>query len=238
LFVADTGNHRIRMISKEGSVVTIAGSGCGYADGPATSSKFYNPSGIVLDSFNNIYISDEGNHRIRKISQGYVSTIAGTGVSGKVDGESKLAQFYSPLGITIDESGNLYVCDSSNYRIRKIDRSGLVSTLAGSTRGYCDGKGVEAKFSFVCDISFNVGGFLVVADRDNHKIRQVTLQGEVTTIAGGVEGNHDGMGTNAQFRSPEGVASAASGNLYVADYKNNAIRKITPTVFNPKIDRS
>ena len=240
IYVVESYNHKVRKISASGVVSTFAGSDIGgYLDGIGTSARFYFPNGLCSDSSGNIYVADSGNNRIRKITpSGVVTTLAGSGPSGPggyVDGIGTVAQFNSPLGICSDSSGNIYVADTNNNRIRKITSLGLVSTLAGSGEGnYADGTGTAAKFYFpngVCSDSF---GNIYVADNGNNRIRKITPSGVVTTFAGSTltssfEGYADGTGTAAQFRNPVGVCSSSIGNIYVTDTGNNRIRKITST---------
>jgi len=158
-----------------------------------TNANFYGPCQIELDSNNNILIADQYNNRIRKITpQGVVSTIAGSGVDGFKNGDASSAQFSQPRGIGLDQQGNLYVADTFNQQIRKITCSGVVSTLAGCAIGYKDGIGSEAQFNNPQGITIDEEGNLLVADRDNHRIRKVTPQGVVSTVAGINRGHVDG----------------------------------------------
>ena len=235
IYVADEYNNRIRMITPQGEVTTIAGDGTlGSANGQGTAAKFYFPYGITIDVSGNLYVTDRRNHCIRKITQdGMVSTFAGGGTQGYIDGLGDEAKFYSPYGIATDVLGNIYVSDGDNHRIRKITPEGMVSTFAGSTQGgtqgYVDGTAEEAKFNTPVGIAIDVSGNLYVADSNNNRIRKITPEGMVSTFAGSGEfGYADGHGTAAQFSKPYGITIDASGNLYVADYGNNRIRKITP----------
>ncbi|PKF72292.1 T9SS type A sorting domain-containing protein [Chryseobacterium sp. PMSZPI] len=226
LYISDNANHRIRKITPQGQVSTLAGSTSGYADGIGTAAQFNSTSGICIDGSGNLYVSDYDNHRIRKITpQGQVSTFAGS-TQGYVDGLGTAAQFNNPTGIAIDPSENLYVADSNNHRIRKITPQGQVSTLAGSTSGYADGSGTTAQFYYPYGIAIDPSGNLYVSDHINNRIRKVTQQGQVTTVAGSTEGNADGSGTAAQFKLPSGII-INTGNLYVADNGNHRIRKIS-----------
>ena len=229
LYIADFWNHRIRKMTPEGVVTTLAGSGdeaC--SDGRGTAAKFRNPHGIVADALGNLYVTDSGNHRIRKITpSGVVTTLAGS-AGGYIDGTGSTAKFCNPYGIAIDAAGNLYVADRSNNRIRKVTPAGEVTTLASSgDYGYADGAGTEAKFAWPAGIAADASGNLYVADTFNNRIRKVTLAGEVTTLAGSGDYDYaDGSGSRAKFSYPYGIAIDATGNLYVADSNNNCIRKI------------
>ena len=209
-------------------VTTLAGSSSGYMDGTGTAAKFNQPTGVAVDSSGNVYVADSNNHRIRKIDPaGVVTTLAGSS-SGDADGTGTAARFNLPNSVAVDSSGNVYVADFNNNRIRKIDSAGVVTTLAGSTSGYMDGTGTAAKFSGPSGVAVDSSGNVYVADYNNHRIRKIDPTGVVTTFAGSSSGYMDGTGTAAQFNNPRGVAVDSSGNLYVADYNNNRIRKIDP----------
>jgi sugar lactone lactonase YvrE len=228
LYVADTGNYRIRKISPSGNVTTLAGSGIqGYADGQGSAASFFFPYGIAVDQSGNVFISDV--HRIRKISpSGNVTTLAGSGNSGYADGQGSAASFNYPGGVAVDSGGHLYVSDSENYRIRKITPSGFVTTLAGSGNSdYADGQGTIASFDAPSGgLAVDLNGNVYVADVDNYRIRKITPSGFVTTLAGSIHGYTDGQGPVAKFHSPYHVAVDSTGNVYVAD-SNYRIRKIT-----------
>jgi sugar lactone lactonase YvrE len=228
VYVADGVNHKIRKITSAGVVTTLAGSGTsGFADGDGTAAQFYFPKGIAVDGDGNIYVADDINHRIRKITPaGTVSTLAGS-TSGTADGDGAAAQFNSPRGVAVDVSGNVYVADAGNHRIRKITPTGTVSTVAGSTSGVTDGDVATAKFNEPAGLAVDASGNIYVADDANERIRKITPGGTVSTLAGGfLAGFTDGEGTEAQFNSPTGIALDASGNIYVADRHNHSIREI------------
>jgi sugar lactone lactonase YvrE len=227
VYVADTSNHRIRKITPAGAVSTLAGSTQGFASGVGAAAQFNSPYGVAVDAAGNVYVADNSNHRIRKISPtGVVSTLAGS-TSGYADGTGTVAQFNFPSGVAVDAAGNVYVADTSNHRIRKITSAGAVTTLAGSTSGYADGTGTVAQFNTPRGVAVDAAGNVYVADTVNHRIRKITPAGAVTTLAGSTSGYADGTGTVAQFNSPYGVAVDAAGNVYVADTSNRRIRKIT-----------
>lgn len=162
------------------------------------------------------------------LGNGTVSTLAGSSL-GFSDGTGTAAQFNVPSGIVKDATGNLFVCDRDNNRIRKITPAGVVTTFAGSTMGFADGTGTAAQFNQPYCITIDGSGNLYVGDRINHAIRKITPAGVVSTLAGnGTAGNQNGTGSAARFNEPLGVASDASGNIYVADYINGLIRKVTP----------
>jgi len=231
IFVTD-GSHTIRKITPSGVVSTLAGDpedNAGFADGTGVAARFAYLYGIAIDSSNNLYVGDSDNNRIRKITpSGVVSTFAGSGLSGAADGAGSSATFDSPRGVAIDSSGNVYVADNGNCRIRKITPSGVVSTLAGSSCGYAEGTGSGAQFSYVYDVAVDSSDNVYVADEGNHRIRKITSSGVVSTLAGsGSSGYADGTGAAAQFSWPTGLSVDSSGNVYVADTANDRIRKIT-----------
>lgn len=236
VFVADTLNGTVRMVTSGGTVTTIAGAAgnLGSADGTGGAAQFNQPSGIAVDSNGNLFVADTINCTIRKITQGgVVTTIAGSAeLQGSTDGVGASARFYSPTGVAVDSNDNLYVTDTTNCTIRKITPAGLVSTLAGvaGSSGIGDGTGSLARFNTPTGIAIDGSGNLYVADSQSDTIRKVTPSGVVTTLAGtaGVSGSADGTGAAAQFRVPNGVAVDGNGNVYVADSNNSTIRKLTP----------
>ncbi|MDP4263322.1 MAG: hypothetical protein Q8941_12420 [Bacteroidota bacterium] len=216
LYTLDVDDFRVRKINSAGLVTVAAGSGTrGFADGRAETAKFGESLGIVTDNEGNIYVSDWENKRIRKISvAGEVSTIAGP-------------MQFGPGEMTIDQQGNLYVVDGLNFIIRKITPGGEVSIFAGSgIPGDKDGNAQEAQFSInMRDIVADEQGNLYLAD--DNRIRKITPQGNVSTIAGSGFGYRDGDGPSAKFSSPNGLGIDRQGNIYVADENNNRIRKIS-----------
>lgn len=232
LYVADLNNNLIRKVTRDGVVTTIAGSGTqGYKDGKGMAASFYNPTGIATDATGNIYVADEINNIIRKVSPtGVVTTFAGSGNEAYADGNGKAASFNHPSRVAIDAAGNVYVTDAGNYRIRKISPAGVVTTLAGSgSLGNSNGTGTAASFGDLCGVATDARGNVFVADQRNQRICKISPSGVVTTLAGGSWGQADGKDTLASFNSPSGIAIDATGNVYVADTYNNRIRKITQT---------
>lgn len=233
VYVADNGNQRIRKITPEGVVSTLAGSGTsGYADGESTEAQFSNPAGVAVDASGNVYVADRDNYCIRKINaDGHVSTIVGNGKAGFANGAGDAAQFDTPCGIAVDASGNLFVADLNNHRIRKINPEGMVSVLAGSGEaGFFDASSTLALFNYPIKIAVDNSGNIYVTDMHNHCIRKISPTGDVSTVAGnGMAGFLDSTDGEAQFRYPKGVAVNAFGHVYVADESNNCIRHINPS---------
>ncbi|HWG76325.1 MAG TPA: NHL repeat-containing protein [Steroidobacteraceae bacterium] len=232
VYVADYGNNLIRKISPTGVVRTLAGSRSqGDADGIGSAASFYYPESVALDSAGNVFVADHDNNQVRKITPaGAVTTLAGSGEKGDADGSGRAATFDGPEGVAVDKSGNVYVADYGNNAIRKITPAGVVTTLAGlGAPGNADGTGSAASFNGPEGVAVDNSGNVYVADYGNNAIRKVTPAGAVTTLAGsGAQGNADGHGRAASFNGPEGVAVDSAGDVYVADYGNNEIRKITP----------
>ena len=207
-------------------------SGCKREDGDGAVAHFCQPVGLVVDAAENVFVVDRDNESIRKITPaGVVSTLAGssTGRSGFVDGRGGVAAFFQPSGLALDASGNLFVADEGNRRLRKIAPDGLVTTLSGSgAAGATDGDAASASFDHPVDIAFG-GGKLLVADDASHRIRKVGLDGEASTLAGsGAPSFVDGAGTAAGFDAPHGIGVSAAGDVFVADTVNRAIRRIRP----------
>lgn len=233
LFVADATNNQIRKIGLDGMVSVYAGSGIiGNTDGAVATARFSNPTNIALDANGNMFVVDKDNHKIRKITPaGIVSTFAGSGVPGFADGVGTAAQFRNPYGIAIDPNGNIFVTDASNYKIRKITPTGVVSTYAGSAIGHDDGTLATAKFSSLACLTFDKNGIMYVTD--SYRIRKITVDGTVSTLAGSYSssGNVDGPGTSARFSNLDGIACDAAGNIFVSDQSNYKIRKVTAEGF-------
>lgn len=214
-------------------VTTVAGSGnIGAKDGSGTAALFSYAYEIAVDSSANLYVADTNNNKIRKItSTGVVTTLAGSGNIGATDGSGTAASFNFPRGIAVDSTGNVYVADTNNFKIRKITPTGVVSTFAGSgITGSTDGTNTNASFGTVYGIAVDADGNIYVADTNKFKIRKITSSGVVSTFAGsGIGGSVvDGTGTAASFSSPSGVAVDSSGsNIYVSDTNARKIRKIT-----------
>ncbi len=238
LYVADALNHRIRKITPDKVVTTIAGSGvAGFADASiAKEGQFLFPTGLAVDSDGvELYIADRGNHRIRLVSDGALTTLAGSGTSGLINGLAAAAQFSSPTGVALGRSGNLIVADRDNHVIRQIS-AGMVVTLAGSgSEGFRDGANALAQFASPSSVAVDANGLVFVADSDNHRVRRIDVS-SVSTIAGsgaaGFEDSPDSTflypATVAQFDRPYGLAVApgAYGSLYLTEAGSQRIRTI------------
>jgi sugar lactone lactonase YvrE len=232
VFVADTGNQAVRKITPAALVSTLAGSGSiGRGDGTGTAARFRSPQGVAVDASGNVFVADTGNSAIRRVSvDGAVSTLAGSSFVGFLDGTGASARFRNPTSVAVDSNGNVFVADSGNNAIRKITPSGVVSTFAGGSYGFVDGAGTAASFASPVGVAVDSGGNVFVADTFNNAIRKITAAGVVSTLAGnGSNGFTNGIGAAATFDNPSGVAVDSTGNLYVADTSNHAIRKITPS---------
>ena len=237
IYVADTFNETVRLITPAGVASVLAGSPGKFdvVDGTGPDARFYLPEGVAIDGAGNLYIADTANETIRKMTPDrVVTTFAGTArVSGTDDGVGTAARFWGPSSVAIDGAGNLYIADRYNAVIRKITAGGTVTTLAGAAgmSGSVDGTGADARFARPSGVAIDGAGNLYVAEEDGSVIRKVTAGGVVTTLAGvgGMKGSVDGTGSEARFNYPSGVALDSAGNVYVADTSNATIRKITPT---------
>lgn len=255
IVVVDLGNERIRKIVPDGAVSTLAGSGVkGFQDGSSAAAEFafgrgavnsvlrsslhpirldlkylFYPAGVAIDPHGNVIVADFSNHRIRKITPaGVVSTLAGSGINGFRDGRGADAQFTDPSGLAVDAAGNVYVADEGNNRIRKIAPDGVVTTLAGTgARGFRDGAAAQAQFAAPMGIAVDPSGDILVADSGNHRIREITPAGIVTSLTASTSGARGPGGADALFQLPTGVAVDARGDVYVADAAANQIQRIT-----------
>ena len=249
LYIADTQNQRIRKVDSSGIITTVAGTGerGGYGGdgGPAVQARLSSPWEVAVDDAGNLYIADFRNQRIRKVdSSGVITTIAGTGELGasrSVNGDGGLAveaQLRNAHGVAMDGAGNLYIADTGGNRIRKVDSSGVITTVAGlavATRGgrYSGdgGPATAATLNHPTSVAVDDAGNLYIVDCYNHRIRKVDSSGIITTVAGTGEGGHEGDGgpaSQAQLNYPRGVALDGAGSLYIADTGNNRIRVVRP----------
>jgi len=238
IYVADTINHAIRKITSAGVVTTLAGSGTpGFVNGTGNAASFNNPQGVAVDA-GNVYVADSGNHAIRKIdSGGAVTTLAGSGTPGFNNATGVAAQFNSPQGVVVDGTGNVYVGDAGNGRIRKITPAGAVTTFAGAGgSGYKDATGAAAIFNSPQSLALDGSGNLYVADSGNNVVRMITQAGVVSTLAGASSfAFADGPVTTARFNLLHGLAVDGSGNVIVADWGNRRIRRISASPFTYRV---
>lgn len=239
-FIADTYNERIRIIYANGSINTVAGGG-GYFDcgdgGPATNACIHYPMAVVPDSFGNLYIADQLNNGIRRVdTNGIITTMAGyanalPGFSGD-GGTASGAGLYHPTGVALDLTGNLYIADYANYRVRKIGTNGIISTIAGNGSGtYAGdgGKATNASINYPADVALDYTGNLYIADQSSHRIRKVDAGGNISTVAGNGNATYAGDGgaaTNASLYNPFALSFDGAGNLFIADQGNNRIREV------------
>ena len=249
VYLNDGGTtYSIRKVDIDGNITRFAGnntSGFSGDGGLAVNAQLNYPQGLALDQNGNLYISDMGNRVIRKVAaSGLISTFAGTpGVFGYAGdgGAATSAQLGAPAGICVDGSGNIYFADAGKHVIRKISNDGMITTVAGTgnTSGYAGdgGMATSAKLYTPTDICVDAQGNLFIADKDNHCIRKVDVSGIITTIAGlggslnyGFTGD-GGIATTAKLNKPQSVSVDATGNIYISDYGNNRIRKVTSNGF-------
>lgn len=222
LYVVEPLQGRIRKVNTDGVVTTIV-------DEETSDVDLRLPSRIAVGLGGNLYVTDAGNNRVVKIdAEGNVATVTGTGERGYVDGPIAEAQFIFPIGISVATDGTVYVADSGNARVRKITPDGVVTTVAGSgEKGFKDGPAAEAQFKGLNELAVDSTGNIYVTEADGERVRKISPDGIVTTAAGsGERGFADGDVTKAKFNGPAGIAVDAAGNLYVAEFLNNRIRKI------------
>ena len=238
IYVADTGNSRIRKVSSAGTITTVAGNGImGFSGdgGPATGASLYQPERIAVDAVGNIYVADAYNYRIRKVSPaGIITTVAGNGIRGfSGDGEPATAAELSAYGVAVDAAGNIYVADWLSKRIRKVSPAGIITTVAGNGGSRFSGDGGPATGAGLdpVGVAVDAAGDLYIADINNNRIRKVSAAGTIATVAGNGDGWFSGDGgaaTAASLYWPRGVAVDAGGNMYVVDHGNHQIRRVSP----------
>jgi len=243
LYIADDSNQRVRRVNPAGVISTVAGGGWGGDGGPATNAWLYSPWGVAVDTAGNLYIADFLDNRVRKVSQnGTISTVVGNG-NGAFSGDggpATSASLCCPTGVAVDAGNNLYIADRCNNRIRKVDTSGIVGTVAGASavgfgRGGFSGDGgpaTSAALNAPHGVAVDSAGNLYIADEYNYRIRKVSRSGAISTVAGGDWGGDGGPATSASLFLPRGIAVDTAGNLYIADSQNDRVRKVLSTAFS------
>ncbi|MDC0766763.1 NHL repeat-containing protein [Streptomyces sp. HD] len=239
LYIADRYNHRIRKVTPDGIITTVAGTGDGgYVSdgGPAVATRLNEPIDVAVDDAGNVYIADGVNHRIRKVTPaGIITTVAGNGEAGYVsDGGPAIAtRLNHPHGIAVDREGNLYFSEWSNHRVRKVSRNGIITTVAGNgTAGYVSdgGPAIATRLQHPSGVAVDPEGNLYIADCVNHRVRKVSRNGIITTVAGnGTAGyvSDGGPAVATRIHHPHDVALDAAGNLYIADSGNHRLRRVS-----------
>jgi len=238
VYIADTGNSRVRKVDTMGVITTIAGNGksrFGGDGGKAILASLNKPKDVAVDSKGNVYIADTENSRIRRVdTKGVITTTAGNGKKG-FSGDGKLSNRISlnrPQGVAVDLKGNVYIADTGNLRIRKVDTHGVITTAAGNgENGFSGdgGKATLARLNRPCDIAVDSGGSLYIMDKGNGRIRHISPEGIITTVAGNGKRLFSGDGkkaTEASFDRGSGVCVDAHGGFYIADTYNQTIRKV------------
>lgn len=240
LYIVDSGNGSVRKVDSAGIISTVIGYGqYGFSGdgGPATSAQLYQPYGVFVDDTGNIFVTDTWNFRVRKVNaQGIITTIAGDGIAGYTGdgGPAISARLNIPAGIVGDHNGNLYIADLSNYCVRKIDPSGIITTVVGTgISGYSGDGGLasQAQIRGPNNLAFDKKGNLYISEH-GYRIRMVDTAGIISTVVGnGIQGfsGDGGFATQAEIDRPSGIAFDRTGNMYFADIMNNRVRKVTMT---------
>ena len=238
LYIADTGNLRVRRVDAGGIITTVAGNGgrgFGGGGGPAVRESLNHPAGVAVDGSGNLYIAESSEHMIHRVdASGTITTVAGTGEPGfgGDGGPAVEAQLGGPVSVAVDSTGALYIADTLNRRIRRVDPGGTITTVAGIGEiGYSGdgGLAVNAQLRYPTGVAVDNTGTLYIADSENHRIRRVDVSGTISTIAGIGESGYSGDGgpaTGAWLYHPRGVAVNRSGALYIADSGNHRIRRV------------
>ncbi|MDD5138786.1 MAG: hypothetical protein PHY43_00835 [Verrucomicrobiales bacterium] len=236
LYIADTGNSRIRKVDTNGSISTVAGNGTtGFSGdgGAATNANLNQPFAVASGGFGDLFIAEYGNNRVRKVNaNGIITTMAGGGAGGD-GGQATNALIRGAVGVAVDTSGNVFIADQNNYRIRKVDTNGIISTVAGTGANGFSGDGgaaTNAKLSFPSGVALDNSGNLFIADSSNHRIREVNTNGIITTVAGNGSGGafagDGGQATNACLSSPKGIFVDTFGYIYIVDFGHYRIRQV------------
>jgi sugar lactone lactonase YvrE len=249
LYVADDANNVVRKIDTKGVITTVAGNGAdagtpngefGGDGGAATAAELNHPFGVAVDAAGNLYIADTVNYRVRKVdaASGVITTIAGNGTFGYAgDGKAATsAELYNPEGLAVDAAGDVYIADQANNVVRKVDASGTISTVAGRQKQYGfsgdGGAATSADLSGPTAVVLDSAGNLYISDTGNMRVRSVMASnGVIHAVAGdGTQGfkGDGGKATDAELNNPHGITFDKTGNMFIADYTNGAVRKVTP----------
>jgi sugar lactone lactonase YvrE len=238
VYIADNDADAIYKVNTAGIITSVVGNGieCHSGDGgPATAASLNRPRGVAIDLAGNMYIADYSNDCIRKVdASGIISTYAGTTYAGYGGdgGPASAAGLLNPTGVAVDVHGNIYIADQGNIRVRKVDASGIISTIAGNgTPGpYGDGgPATAANLDVPWGVTVDAAGFVYIADQGNSRIRKIDASGTLNTVVGSAGWGYTGDGgaaTAAKLGWPSGITFDAAGNMYIADYGANEVRKV------------
>jgi uncharacterized protein (TIGR03437 family) len=241
VYIADMDNFRVRKVDTTGKISTVAGNGSFGFTGdnvPATQTALSSPTAVAVDGAGNLYIADLFNYRVRKVNpQGIITTVAGTGVAGNSGdgGLATQARFETPESVAVDRAGNLYIADSANHVVRKVDTAGIISAFAGNGQGGFsgdNGQARQARLSAPRGVAVDAAGNVYISDAGNDRIRRVDKNGVITTIAGNGQTGYNGDGTlatQASFFEPVGLAVDPYGVIYIADSYNDRVRMLKST---------